>query len=503
MSAKSLTADQAIGIGGGAPPMASSNKDGASMPQRKERNNPAVAAIWFGASVYLNSALLFFATPIFTRLMSTAEYGEVTLYTSWSVVLGVFATLSLSTGIFNTAMLEFGDDLDAYISSMLGLTTLAVGGCGLVFALSVAVFGNYTGVRESLLSYMFVYFVFNAAFLFWQSRERFFFRYKAVSAISIPSSVIGVGGAIYLMLMPATAHIKVELRVAVATLPILVCGLALYAVLLKKGARVFCRKYWAYALALSIPLIPHYLAQAFLQQFDRFAIQHYLGKSSVGIYGLAMAVASGLTLFWTAINSSWVPWMLKKFAASAYDEVFQKTGILITGIGLLCVIGGLVAPEAIRLLAPPRFQEAALVTPGLLLASYFQFCQSLYLIVQFYKKRTSMITACSVLAAMLSIALNILLLPHFGVVGSSFVIAFCQAFQLVFHGWVVQRTDGLEVIARRKLMAISGSVITLSILAIACADFPLVRLPIAGVLLAYGLFLGAQQFRRQQMSRLS
>jgi O-antigen/teichoic acid export membrane protein len=71
-----------------------------SLPAHQTGSSPARASLWFGVSLYVNGALLFLATPIFTRLLSTSEYGEVVLYASWAAVLGIFATLSLSGGVF-------------------------------------------------------------------------------------------------------------------------------------------------------------------------------------------------------------------------------------------------------------------------------------------------------------------------------------------------------------------------------------------------------------------
>lgn len=450
--------------------------------ENKQTGDPAIAAIWFGVSIYLNSALLLLATPIFTRTMSTAEYGEVTLFNAWTLVLGTFATLSLSGGVLNNAILEFEKNIDRYVSAMMGLTVVCSAVSFSMLLLLQDQFGNFTGVRFSLMAFMFVNFIFNQAYLFWRTIERFHFRYRMMAAISIPCAIIGIGAAVWLMSMPALAQHKVEVRAIGAALPLTVAGAVIFCSLLVKGGTFWDGFYWKHALVLSLPLIPHYLAQAFLQQFDKFAIESTLGKHDVGLYGLAGAIASGLTLFWTAINASWTPWMLKKIHTGDTAGLSQPTGQIVMAVGLLCILGSLLAPEAVGLLAPTSYDAAAKLVPGLLLGSFFQFSQSLYLTVQFYKKRSTTITLCSLASAAFNLILNYFLIGHFGAEASAWIMAASHALQLVIHHAIVRLNDDILLASPLFLLGSAVGVSAASILASLAGPYTLIRLPIAGAL---------------------
>ena len=239
--------------------------------------SPRTASLWFAGALYFNSALLLLATPVFTRLLTPAEYGAVVLYTSLSTILGIFATLSLSSGVYNIAQIELEAELAPYTSSMLALSTLASLVTLGVFLLAGQVFPYLLGLPPHLLELMFVTFVFNAAFLFWQSQQRFNYRYKAVVAVGVLGSLLGVGMAIYFT--RALAGYRVESRIFFAALPNLAVAAWLYVSLLRRGAVLYSARYWKFALALGMPLLPHYLAQAFVLQFDRFTIEAALGKA--------------------------------------------------------------------------------------------------------------------------------------------------------------------------------------------------------------------------------
>lgn len=428
---------------------------------RKE-GSPARASLWFGAALYFNSGLLFLSTPVFTRLLSTSEFGQVVLYNSWSTVIGIFATLSLSAGVYYNAMLEFADDLDAYTSSMIGLTTVSVLVCFLMVVAVYGLSGDFTGLGLPLIGFMFVALLFNAVLMFWRARERFHYRYRLVVGISIPSSLIGILAAIALVAW-IPAH-RVESRIVAAVLPALAVGMVFYVLLVRKGGKFYSRKYWGYALAMNVPLLPHYLSQAFLLQFDRFAIERASGKADVGIYGLAYAVAMGITLFWTAINASWLPWMLRKLREGKIEEIAVRAKDLTGVVALVCILFSLVAPEIVHLLAPQSYGAAATVVPALLFASFLQFAQSIFLNVQFFRKRSTAIMACSILAALMNVSLNLWLIGIFGFSAAAYVIAASQLFQLAFHYVVVRRLDRIRVMAGRYLLGVTAGAALVTII---------------------------------------
>lgn len=71
---------------------------------------PVRASFWFVVCSVLQKGISFFTTPIFTRLLSTEQYGQVTLYSSRAAIVCIFTTLNLQYGSFNTAQVKFQDD---------------------------------------------------------------------------------------------------------------------------------------------------------------------------------------------------------------------------------------------------------------------------------------------------------------------------------------------------------------------------------------------------------
>ena len=72
----------------------------------------------------LQKSLSFITLPLFTRLLTTEQYGQYSVYASWSAILTIFITLYLSSGSFSKAMVKFEDARERYLASVQNITVL-------------------------------------------------------------------------------------------------------------------------------------------------------------------------------------------------------------------------------------------------------------------------------------------------------------------------------------------------------------------------------------------
>ena len=98
-----------------------------------ELNIQAKAAIWFVVCSILQKGISFITVPIFTRLLTTEQYGTYSLYLSWLQILTIITSLYLYHGVFNNAMVKFENDRNRYISCVQGLTMLLDLGAFLIY----------------------------------------------------------------------------------------------------------------------------------------------------------------------------------------------------------------------------------------------------------------------------------------------------------------------------------------------------------------------------------
>ena len=86
----------------------------------------AKASFWFLICAFLQRGISAITTPIFTRLLSTSEYGQYNVYTSWMSVLIVIVTLNLYCGVYSRGLVKFEDERSSFTSALQGLTITLV-----------------------------------------------------------------------------------------------------------------------------------------------------------------------------------------------------------------------------------------------------------------------------------------------------------------------------------------------------------------------------------------
>lgn len=355
--------------------------------------------------------------PLFTRLLTTEQYGQSTIYSSWNSILSIFLTLNLAYGSFSTAMIKFEKDRDGYIASVEGICLVL----SIIFLAIYLPFAKHWNqlfeLPTEILVLMVAELLASNAILLWSGRQRFEFKYKTVIAVSLMNIIlVPVAGYFFVIYSEEKGYARI---VGQALVNIAFGGSFFFRNAIK-GKKIFNWKYWRYALGFNIPLIVYYLSQVIFNTSDRIMVSHYLGKDKAALYGVAYSLATILTFILTAINNSYVPWFFGKLKAG--DELENKTVSCAIAILMAVLLLGVIwfSPEIILIMAGRRYEEAIWAVPpvamSMLLLLYTQFFINIEF---FYEEKKSLIWA-SIGAAIVNIILNMLLIPRFGFVAAAY-----------------------------------------------------------------------------------
>ena len=237
----------------------------------KNLSKPVKASLWFIICGFSQKGISLITTPIFTRLLSTSEYGNYSIYNSWYAIISIFATLNLSYGVFMQGLVKFDNDKDIFTSSLQGLTTTAILISGTIYVLFYEFWNKIFNISIILMIAMFIDMFAITAFSFWASRQRVDFKYRNLVAISILNAVATPVIGIFVVIHSVN---KVEARILSSIVIDIISFGYLYYKQAKKGKQFYSKRYWRYALAFNIPLIPHYLSTIILGQSDRLLINY-------------------------------------------------------------------------------------------------------------------------------------------------------------------------------------------------------------------------------------
>ena len=392
---------------------------------------PVKASVWFVFCSVIQKGIAFFTTPIFTRMMTTEEFGIVSVYNSWSSILTVVLTLQLATGVFNKSMIKYENDKDAYTSSMLFLTSLMI----LVGLLVFIVFKDYLnpiiGMDFKLTIALFIDLLFSQAMTFWTVRNRFEYQYKNIIFFTLVSTVLSTFGSILaICILPNN---KVYARVYTMVFTHIIIYSYIYYKIFHAGKKYIWFSAWKYAIKYNIPLIPHYLSQQVLNQADRLMINNMCGNDATAVYTVAYQLAMVLNIITTAIESSFTPWSFTKISHGKGNEVGKIAQIILIITGVVCLFFTLMAPEFIYILGGKSYERAIWVVPPVCMSVYFIMMYSLISTITFYYERTKLIMAASCIIAILNIILNKFFINVFGMVAAGYTTLICYVCYALIH----------------------------------------------------------------------
>ena len=390
----------------------------------------AKASLWFLICAFLQKGISVITTPIFTRLLSTIEYGQYNVFNSWLGIISIFVTLNLSYGIYTQGLIKFEEDRKAFSSSMQGLTCILVIGWMIIYLLFHSFWNKLFSLSTIQMLAMLVMIWTTAVFGFWSDEQRVLYKYKMLVIITL---LVSFAKPVVGIILVSLFNDKVTARIIGLVLVELIGYSSFFFIQIKNGKKIYSAKYWRYAIAFNLPLIPHYLSQTVLNNADRIMINSIIGARESGIYSLAYSVSLIMTLFNTSLMSTISPWIYQKIKDKRTDQIAPVaycTLILIAGVNLALIA---FAPEVVRIFAPKSYYQAIYVIPPVAMSVYFMYAYDLFAKYAFYFEKTKFVMTASVLGALLNIVLNYFFIKRFGYIAAGYTTLICYIIYSICH----------------------------------------------------------------------
>ena len=388
------------------------------------------AGLWFTFCNLVQKGISFITMPIFTRIMSQADYGIYNTYLSWYNFLLIFTSLNLSYYIFSKGMVKYEEDRDEFVLSLQSLSTTTTLIVFVIYILLRNYANKWLGLTTSLMLCMFVHLLLEPSVAYWTARKRFEYDYVRVVAVTIAMSLLN---PILGIIMVLGSNNDVFARALSASITYLLFGVVLYIVIQKRSHKVFSTKYWKYALTFNLPLIPHFLSSTALSQADRVMITNMTGADNTALYSVAYSLGMVTLLFSQAIQQALLPWQYTKLKNNDYKDI-QKvpsiTMVIVMGINILFIA---FAPEVMSIIAPKSYAEAIWAVPPVCSAVFFMYLFNLFADIEYYFEESKYVAVASILAALLNIGLNYIFIPIFGYIAAGYTTLGCYIMLAISH----------------------------------------------------------------------
>ena len=365
----------------------------------------------------LQKCLSFITLPLFTRLMTTEEFGLGTVYSSTMAIVIIFITLNLPYGSFSPAMMKFEKDREGYISAVNAICIFFTIIYFIIYFPLRVIWNDLLDLPTSVMILMGFEILFSTATQFWMGKARFEYKYKEVVIITLVSSVIATLVSLAAVILLPN---KGEAKVLSHGIVISVIGLVILVKSLFSGRKCLNNEYWKYALSFNIPLIPYYLSQIVFNQSDRLMINKMCGSSDAAMYGVAYTLAFVLTFVLNAINNSFVPWMYRKIKDNQLKDN-QSVSLIISLIMAFLILGIIaLAPEIILIMGGEKYMPAVWVVPPVAISLLLLFYSQLFINIEFYFEEKYQLVIASIGAAVINIVLNYFFIGKFGFIAAGY-----------------------------------------------------------------------------------
>lgn len=451
----------------------------------KQLSQPLKASLWFTICSIIQKGISFITVPIFTRLLTTDQYGLFNVYQSWLQITTIFATLNLAAGVFNNGMIKYENDRDRYTSSMQGLSTTVT----VIFFIICLIFNDFwqkaTQLPLILLFAMFAEMLVVPSFNYWAARQRFEFKYRKLVTLTI---LVAVLNPIIGIISVLSVENKGIARILSATIVQVCIYAVLYFYNILKGKNFFEKKYWKFALAFNLPLIPHYLSMIVLSQSDRIMINYFCGTGAAGIYSVAFSVAMVMNIVTQGINSSFIPWTYQKLRDHQYKEIGEISNYLLIIVGITIILLVTFAPEIIKIMATQEYYAAIWIIPAVALNTYFTFLYSLFANIEFYFEENIFIAIASIISAIVNVVLNAIFIQKFGYIAAGYTSLFCYMIYSISHYVFMRKVskkhiNGEKIYNQRFILFFSVGLFITSMLLMMIYNYPILRYIVIAIII--------------------
>ena len=399
--------------------------------------------------------------PITTRILPTEDMGTAVSFNTIRNICMYLFTLSMYSSI-HKGMLDYKDEKKEFLSSIFIFGSAIIVLLFIIYLPFKPIINNLLGFSDFLMYWLFISIFLLMARTIGMNYLLFHNKYMLTFIITILAGPFAQFFSIYLISTLKTN--KYFGRILGLDVFNCIVGSVIIVVLLLKGKFVIRKRYVKYALTISLPLIPHLIAQIMLTQSDILMINHFEGASKTGIYSMAYTIGALLYTALTQLMSAWSPWVYRRLEEGNIEPIYKNSKLLLLIGGILAVGLMAITPEMVNIFLDDSYKECMYIIPSIVVGMFFQFIYLFFYDIEYFHKKTKYIAISSVIAAITNIILNLIFIPIFGYVAAGYTTAVGYLVLSLMHYIYMKKIDKRKIYDINLMLTTSISVVIFAIL---------------------------------------
>jgi O-antigen/teichoic acid export membrane protein len=403
--------------------------------------NLAGQTVIYGLSTIVSRLLNYLLTPFYTYIFLPKAFGDVTILYAYVTFLNIILTYGMETGLFYFAKKE-EDFSKVYGSAFLSIliTTILFVCLSLLYLKDIAVLMDYSHHVRYIFWFILILGIDSlTAIPFAKLRQKSqAFRFAWLKLANVLVTIFF--NLLLIWVIPHffvhhgkfagfTYKVSVELIFMANFLGSLVTFVLLFPDLFREKIR-FSFGLWKKMINYSYPLLFAGLVGTINETLDRILLQNYLPlnmdvKAEIGIYGACVRIAVLMTIFTQMFRFAAEPFFFSRHKDEDQKVVLADVTKYFFILGLIIFVGVMAYIDIIQYFIGPRYREGIKIVPVYLLGSLGL---GIYFNLSFWYKlngKTYFGIIITAIGALLTIVLNILLIPSFSYVASAWTRLIC------------------------------------------------------------------------------
>lgn len=371
--------------------------------------------IIFGISTFSSKVLVFLLLPLYTRILTNADYGVVDLIVQTSNLLIPIVTIGIANGVIRFGLDRSINRNDVFST---GLITIFCGfGVFLLFEPLLAKVQYISGYTFIIYCFVFMSSLRSLCTQFVRAKQmvRLFAFDGVLSTITTITFTVlflvvfklGINGyvlaivvsdflSVVFLFWAARLHKHIKFRIEDKSTPMAM-------------------------LKYSIPLIPTTIFWWITNVSDRYIVAYMLGAQANGLYAISYKIPTIIILVSSIFTEAWKLSIVTENKADQRERFFINVFKSYSSIMFIAASGLIFLAKVItKLLVSNSFYASWRYVPFLIMATTFSclvtFVGSIYMV----EKKSGLTLATTFAGALINVILNFLLIPGFGVNGAAF-----------------------------------------------------------------------------------
>lgn len=426
--------------------------------ERKNLNKMAfTSGLFYIIAQFMVRGLTFAVTPVYSRMLSTAQYGDIRVYESWLLIAYTVMSLCLWRSV-DVAKYDFKDKFYEYTSSIHCLSYISIAFFFALCLLFKPQVQSFTQMDDLMFYTCFLYVFTYTSMLYLQRRDKQLLKYKFSTFATLVTIVPGTLLSILLIYLGRRQELYEQLvarRIIGYYTPQIIGGAIIAVLIMTQGKKVYNKVYWKYGLSYSLPLIPEALSIQIMNQSDKIMIQKLVGSDFSGIFALATTISFIIWILEDSVWNAWIPWLYEKIARSETQDIVKPWTTVMHAFGILSWLLVMLAPEEILILGGSKYRDAIYLIAPMVSGTLFRFFSYSYSAIQNYYKNTKYVAAGTIATMILNVILNYVCIIWFGYRAAAYTTAFSYIVLLIVQGILEHKITGQVIVPVKDTVKIA------------------------------------------------